>query len=334
MIRTEQELDELLSRPSEADRQSLAALEGDLLVLGAGGKMGPTLALRARRAAPDKRVIAVSRFSSPGLQTQLEKAGVETIAADLLDRAQLAALPDVDNVVYLVGRKFGSTGAEYLTWVMNTWVPAAVCERFRHSRIVALSSGNVYPLMQAEEGGATEETPPAPVGEYAQSVLGRERIFEYFSRQWGTAVVLIRLNYAVELRYGVLLDIGQAVFERRPVSLAAPLVNVIWQGDANSVCLRAFRLCSSPPTVLNVTGPETLSVRQIALRFAGYFGTEASFGEQGRTALLSNAALCHRLFGYPSVSVDQMMEWTAQWIGMGGPTYNKPTHFQVTDGRF
>jgi len=339
IIQSEEQLEDLLSQPSGADRQAVGALEGDLLILGAGGKMGPTLARRARRAADEAgvglRVIAVARFSDPSVRQKLERWGVETLAADLLQEHRLAELPDAPNVIFMAARKFGSTGDEPLTWAMNTYLPARVALRYRNSRIVAFSSGNVYPLVPVVSGGATEATPPDPVGEYAQSVLGRERMFQYFSGLYGTPVALLRLNYAVELRYGVLLDIGRKVFERRPVDLSMGAVNVIWQGDANSICLRAFRLASSPPEILNVTGPETLSVRWIAQRFGEHFGVDPVFeGAEAATALLNNAARCHHLFGYPSVSAEQVIEWVAQWIAAGGAVLGKPTHFEVRDGKF
>lgn len=338
-LRTEQELEERLSRPSEADRAFLRELEGDLLILGVGGKMGPSLARRARRAADEagvrKRIIGVARFSNAAVRQQLEAAGIETISADMLEEDQLGALPEVENVIYMAARKFGTTGKEYLTWAMNTYLPARVAERFRNSRIVAFSSGNVYPLVPIAHGGPAESHPPDPVGEYAQSVLGRERMFEYFSCRYGTPVTLLRLNYAIDLRYGVLLDIGLKVFERRPVHVGMGMVNVIWQGDANSVCLRSLRLCQSPPAVLNLTGPETLSVRSIAKRFGERFGVEPIFeGVESGTALLSDASRCQRVFGYPEVSVDQMIEWVADWIRIGGAMWNKPTHFEVRDGKF
>ena len=338
-IRTEEELDELLSRPSGGDVAALKEMEGDLLILGVGGKMGPSLAWRARRAAGEarvaKRIIGVARFTDAGVREQLEGWGVETVTADLLDEGQLAALPDAPNVIYMAARKFGSTGDEPLTWAMNSYLPARVAVRFRRSRIVAFSSGNVYPLLPVTSGGATEQTPLEPVGEYAQSVLGRERILEYFSRRNGTPMTLLRLNYAAELRYGVLADIGLKVFERRPVDLAMGMVNVIWQGDANSVCLRAFSCCETPPAVLNLTGPETLSVRWIAERFGEFFGIEPRFeGCEAANALLNNAARCHALFGHPNVAAGQMIEWIAHWIEFGGIIWNKPTHFEVRDGKF
>ena len=335
MIRSEEQLEDILSAPSHADMDALAALAGDLLILGIAGKMGPSLAHRARRAAPHKRIVGVARFSNPAVKAQLESWGIETITADLLEPGALDHLPDAANVIYMAARKFGSTGNEGLTWAMNTFLPGLVAERFRAARIVAFSTGNVYPFAQVMRGGPDESTPAAPVGEYGQSALGRERMFEYFSAVRGTPIALLRLNYAIELRYGVLLDIGQKVFERRPVDLRMGHANVIWQGDANSVCLRAFALCQSPPAVLNVTGPETVAVRWVAQRFGERFGVEPILeGSESETALLSNAARCHKLFGYPSVSVDQMIEWIADWIGMGGPTLSKPTHFEVRDGRF
>jgi nucleoside-diphosphate-sugar epimerase len=338
-VRDEAELDDLLSRPSEADVEAMRAMAGDLVLLGVAGKMGPTLALRARRAADaaglKKRIVGVSRFSAAGLRKLLDESGIETVEADLLDRAQVAALPDAPNVIYLAGRKFGSSDDASLTWAMNAYVPALVCERYRGSRIVAFSSGNIYPFVPVVSGGASEDTAVSPVGEYAQSVLARERMFEYFSRKFGTPTVLLRLNYAVELRYGVLVDIGSAVLEGRPVSLGMGAANVIWQGDANSVCLRAFPLCSSPAAVLNLTGPETLSVRRIAEAFGRYFGVEPVLeGSESRNALLNNAGRCHRLFGYPAVSPEELIEATARWLRSGGATLGKPTHFETRDGKF
>ena len=338
-IHTEEDLEERLSRPTDADSAALAAMEGDLLILGAGGKMGPSLARLARRSAEkagiSKRIVAVARFTNQNLITQLNSSGIETISCDLLDPGILAELPDAPNVIFMAARKFGTTGSEHLTWAMNTYLPGLVAERYRESRIVTFSTGNVYGLSLAEHGGAVEITPVAPEGEYAQSALGRERMFEYASHTWGTPVTILRLNYAIDLRYGVLLDIGSAVFERRPIDLRMGLVNVIWQRDANSVCLRSLNLCSSPPTVLNLTGPETLSVRYIAQQFAKLFGIEPVFtGEEAGSALLNNAAKAHQLFGYPSVTPADMIEWTANWIGRGGPTLDKPTHFSVRDGKF
>jgi nucleoside-diphosphate-sugar epimerase len=339
IVHDESALDELLSKPYESDIEAIRNMDGDLVLLGVAGKMGPTLALRAKRAVDaagvKKRVIGVSRFSSPGSRKLLDDAGIGTFEADLLDRDRVAALPDAENVIYLAGRKFGSTDDSSMTWAMNVHVPALVCERYRASRIVAFSSGNVYPFVPVVSGGAIESTPIDPVGEYAQSVLGRERMFEYFSNRYGTAVVLLRLNYAVEMRYGVLLDIGTAVYERRPIDVSMGAVNVIWQGDANSVCLRAFGLCTSPASVLNVTGPETLSVRYIAEQFGRHFLIEPKFeGQESDNALLNNASWCHRVFGYPAFTPNQLIDMTAQWIQTGGAQHGKPTHFGTRDGKF
>lgn len=307
----------MISSPSDADRAALADVT-EMVVIGAGGKMGPSLVERARLAAPHAKIVAVARSGGD-------------IDADLLDRAQVNALPNSKNVIFLAGRKFGSTGNEGLTWATNALVPALIAEKYRDARIVVLSSGNVYPLTTH---GATEATPPAPVGEYAQSVLARERMFEYFSERYGTHVALLRLNYAIDVRYGVLLDIGQRVFARQPVPVAMGAVNVIWQEDANSVVLRSLALAASPPFVLNVTGP-SVRVRNIADKFGKIFGTEPVIeGREGETALLNDASLCHRLMEPPSVSIEEMIEMVAEWIRAGKPTHGKPTHFEVRDGKF
>ena len=339
MLDTEQELEERLSRPEEADAAAVAGLNGDLIILGAGGKMGPSLARLARRAADHagakKRIIAVARFTNTNLLSQLSSEGIETIACDLLDPGKLPGLPDVPNVVFMAARKFGTTGSEYLTWAMNTYLPGLVAERYRDSRIVAFSTGNVYPLQSLKQGGSRESTPVDPQGEYAQSALGRERMFEYGSAKWGTPVVILRRNYAVELRYGVLVDIATAVFERRPIDLSMAAVNVIWQGDANAMCLRSFAHCQSPPLILNITGPETLSVRSIAEEFGRRFGVEPVFtSEEMPTALLSNATKAQQLLGSPKATPCEMMDWIADWIKRGGVMLNKPTHFQTRDGKF
>jgi hypothetical protein len=339
MISSEQQLEDLLSEPSTADAGAMAEMDGDLMILGVAGKMGPSLARRARRAcelaAVSKRIIGVARFSEPGVRESLEAAGIETVTADLLAPGALSSLPDAPNVLYMAARKFGSTGAEHLTWAMNTLLPGLVAERYAVSRIVAFSTGNVYPLVPVASGGATEDVTPGPLGEYAQSALGRERIFEFFSRRNQTRIALLRLNYAIDLRYGVLLDIGEKVFARRPVSVTMGYVNVIWQGDANSIALRSFGLCQSPPAVLNLTGPETVKVREIARKFGERFGIEPVFeSTEADTALLSDAARCHQIFGCPHVSIGEMIEWVADWIKMGGSNLSKPTHFETRDGRF
>lgn len=338
-IQTEAELEDRLSQPSEADVTAMRALDGDLIVLGAGGKMGPSLVRLAQRACREgsvhKRIIAVSRFRDETVSSKLKEEGIEIIRSDLLESGELTSLPDIPNVVFMAARKFGTSGSEYLTWAMNTFLPGLVAERFRHSRIVAFSTGNVYPLRPVNEGGAVESTAVSPLGEYAQSALGRERMFEYGSQKWCTPVALLRLNYAVDLRYGVLLDVASAVYERRPVNLRMGLVNVIWQGDANRACLRAFAHCQSPPNIINVTGPETVPVRYLALEFARRFRVEPVWeGEEAQTALLSLASKAHQLFGYPSVTLRDLIDWTAHWVMSGGSTLSKPTHFDVRDGNF
>jgi nucleoside-diphosphate-sugar epimerase len=329
-------LEAQLARPSQADIAFMRRMEGDILILGAGGKMGPSLARRARLAADAagsrRRIVAVSRFTSEDSAGQLRSWGIEAVSCDLLDRHQIARLPESPNVVFLAGRKFGSTDNEPLTWATNVLVPGLVAERYHGSRIVALSSGNVYPLTKVP---ATEDSLPAPLGEYAQTVLGRERVFQFLSSLHGTPVSLVRLNYAIDLRYGVLLDIGRRVWERRPVPLTTGSVNVIWQGDANSMCLRALEIAASPPRILNVTGPDTLRVRWIAERFGKHFEMEPVFeGVEAETALLSDSSLACRLLGHPTVSPEAMIEMTAEWIRAANPTWNKPTHFEVRDGRF
>ena len=339
-IKNIEELEDHLSRPTEADAAAMSALNGDLLILGVGGKMGPSLSRLASRATAlagaRVRIIAVSRFSDASLPAYLAEQGIETISCDLLEPRALSLLPEIPNVIFMAARKFETSGAEHLTWAMNAFLPGLVAERYRNSRIVAFSTGNVYPLRSVSEGGAVESTLVGPVGEYAQSALGRERMFENGSHRWGTRAAILRLNYAVELRYGVLIDIARAVFERRPISLAMPYVNVIWQRDANSWCLRSFAHCQSPPFILNITGPETLSVRELAIEFGRHFGVEPIFRPEfeGSTSLLNNAAKAGTLFGRPTATPAEMMGWIADWIRQGGVMLNKPTHFQTRDGKF
>ena len=339
LIENAGELDELLSRPSEALAGQMAALDDDIIILGAGGKMGPTVARMARRALDEagnrRKVFAVSRFSVPGVREKLEAAGVETLPCNLFDREELDSLPRPQNVIYMAGRKFGSAGNPGLTWLTNCWLPGQVAFRFRESRIVAFSTGNVYPLVPVISSGATEADDPDPLGEYAQSCLGRERIFECISDVYGTPVLLFRLNYAVELRYGVLLDIARKVAAGEPIGVSMGCVNVIWQGDASERALRCLFLCASPAERLNVTGPETLPVREIASHFGAFLGREPDFvGEEAETALLSNAAKSIGLFGAPHVPVDDIIRWTAHWVESGGEVLGKPTHFEQRDGRF
>jgi nucleoside-diphosphate-sugar epimerase len=338
-IDSEQHLNSLLAQPSEADIAFAGRLSGDTVILGAGGKMGPTLAqrlVRALRSANRKsRVLAVSRFQSSEAQRELSEGGVETIACDLLDPDNLKALPLVENVLFLAGRKFGSAGDPDLTWAMNTVLPAQVAQHFRESRIVAFSTGNVYPFVSPEQGGCVESDAPAPVGEYAQSCLGRERIFEFYSKKFKTPCLIFRLNYAIDLRYGVLVDIARQVHEGKPVDLSVPAVNVLWQGDANSYAMRSLELCESPPRILNVTGPETIPVLRAAEFFASRFQRELLVrgGSKG-VALLNNAGACHAALGYPSVSAGELMETVAGWVEAGGASLNKATKFQVMDGKF
>lgn len=328
-----------LLQPSDDLVADIARLDGDIIILGVGGKMGPALAKMARQAVDKagikKRIIGVARFSENGLQQQLNEAGIETIKADLLNEDAFQQLPEVENVLYLAGVKFGTTGNESLTWAMNSYLPGRVAEKYKHARIVAFSTGNVYPLTNASGPGATEDLSPEPIGEYAQSCLGRERIFQYFSSKNNTPVLIYRLNYANDVTYGVLLEVAKAVKEKRPIDLAMGTVNVIWQGDANEIALRCLHHCTVPAKILNVTGPEAVSIRWLAEQFGVLFGeSPVFFNEEQPTSLLSDAAECFRLFGYPKVSLDQMIELIPQWIEQGGKTINKPTHYAERKGKY
>lgn len=338
-IESVDELEELLSRPSEAAVAALGRLSGDVLVLGVAGKMGPTLARMAVRASEAagvrRRVIGVARFSDPAVRNRLEAVGVETVACDLLDPAQLAALPDVPNVVYMPAMKFGSTGQEARTWAVNALLAADCARRFRTSTIVAFSTGNVYGLVPVAGGGSRETDAPNPAGEYAMSCLARERLIEHVSRTHGTRCALIRLNYASELRYGVLVDLARKVWAGEPIDLAMGHFNAVWQGYANAAALAAFDHAASPPFVVNVAGPETLSVRAVCERFGELMGRPVAFtGREAGDALLSDARLARRLFGDPRVTADRMTEWVARWVAAGGADLGKPTHFEARDGRF
>jgi nucleoside-diphosphate-sugar epimerase len=332
-------LEDLLSTPTEGVIDTLARLDGDLILLGVAGKMGPTLARMAKRASDAagvrRRVIGVSRFSSGGQEAQLQAHGIETIRCDLLNSAQLAALPAVPNVVYMTGMKFGSTGQEALTWAMNCYLPGMVSQRYHRSRIVAFSTGNVYGLTPVHLGGSLESDALNPVGDYAASCLGRERIFEHFSRTLGIPLAILRLNYATELRYGVLVDLAQRVHAGQAVDVSMGHLNAIWQADANAMALRAFDHVSSPPFVLNLAGPELLSVRRMSEQLGRLLDRPVTFtGSEAADALLNNGQLGHRLYGYPRVSAQQMLVWIADWVSRGGASLGKPTHFEVRDGKF
>jgi nucleoside-diphosphate-sugar epimerase len=319
--------------------EALGRRAGDLMVLGVAGKMGPTLARMARRASDQagvsRRVIGAARFSDPRQESRLKAHGVETIRCDLLDPAQFELLPAVPNVISLVGMKFGATGQEALTWATNCWLPGMMCLKFRDAHIVALSTGNVYGLTPVAGGGSTEADPPIPVGDYAMSCLGRERIYEHFSRTYQIPVTLLRLNYATEMRYGVLVDLARRVWEGRPIDLTMGHLNAIWQADASAMALASIGLASAPPVVLNVAGPELLSIRRVANQFGRMFGRAVTFqGVESNDATLSDGQTGHRLFGYPRISAGQMIHWIADWISRGSETWDKPTHFEVRDGKF
>ncbi len=333
---TEAELDDLLSTPRAETSAALTACPGDIVVLGAGGKMGPTLARMAARArADDRRVIAVSRWSSAAAESALNAAGVETLRADLLDRRDVDRLPDAPNVIFMAGQKFGTTGAPAMTWAMNTIVPANCAERYKSSRVVAFSTGNVYALTPASSGGSRETDALGPVGEYAASCLGRERVFELYAEQFRTRVAIVRLNYAIDLRYGVLVDIATKVKNGTPVSVDMGFVNVIWQGDANRIAIECLPHAAAPAFVLNLTGSERLSVRKLAEWFGHRFGvTPEITGDERSDALLSNTARMQSLFAPPSTSINEMLDRVADWVEHGGAMLGKPTKFETRDGKF
>ena len=337
---SEAELNELMSRPTPALVAQLARGRGDLVLLGIAGKMGVTmgmLAVRALRESGSKRrVVGVARFTDPQARTLLEEAGVTTVACDLLDRDAVARLPDAEDVIFLAGRKFGTSGSEAdLTWAMNAVVPANVAHRYASSRIVALSSGCVYPMVTPQDGACDESVTPEPGGEYAMSALARERVFSWASRSAGTRVCLIRLNYALDLRYGVIHDIAQQIVGGGMVDRTVPLFNGIWQGDANRMILQSLDLCAEPAAVLNLTGPETLTVERIACEIGRLLNKKVTFvGDPAKRIWLSDAARALDRFGYPSVAPATIVRWTADWIAAGGRSLCKPTHFQTTDGKY
>lgn len=329
-------LEAFMTEPDEALVEDLRRAPGDILILGVAGKMGPTLARMAKRAAPERRVIGVARFSDPRARAALERAGVDALSCDLLDRKALEALPRCPNVVFMAGMKFGATGNEPLTWAMNVQVPAMVAETFAGSRIVAFSTGCVYPFVPVTGGGATEDTPAVPpAGDYAWSCLGRERMFQYFSGLHGTPGRLIRLNYAIDMRYGVLHDVAQKVFREEELDLSMGHANVIWQGDANAVALRCFARATTPTSPLNVTGPETIAIRRLAEAFGRLMGRKARLvGTEAATGWLNDAGRMNAEFGYPRVPLARMIEWTADWVVNDRESLGKPTHYEVRDGRY
>ena len=339
LIHSESELEEVLTRPSPGLVEFIRTLSGRLLILGAGGKMGPTLAVLARRAADagERRlsVMAVSRFSEPETRQWLAARGVETLSCDLLDGGAVRQLPDAENVIYLVGMKFGTTRNPAATWAVNTLVPARVCERYPESRTVALSSGNVYPLSDVGRGGSTETDALTPLGEYSNAAVGRERIFEFCARRQGTPVALLRLCYAIDLRYGVLADLARRVQSGDPIPLANGYFNCIWQGDANEMVLRALSLAGSPPTVWNLCRPERFSVREIAGRLGDLLGRSPRFaGHEATTALLADSSRICATLGSPRTPMEILLRWTAHWVKQGGRDLGKPTHFEVRDGNY
>jgi nucleoside-diphosphate-sugar epimerase len=335
-------LEERLSRPTGGVRAVLGRLTGDIVVLGAGGKMGPSLARMARRALDElggaharRRVVAVSRFADPAPRRALEEWGVETVAADLADRRALAALPDAPSIVYMVGQKFGTSDAPARTWGINTFVPALVAERYAGARVVAFSTGNVYPNVAAPARGAAEDHPLTPLGEYANSCVGRERVLEYVCERHATRLAIVRLSYAVDLRYGVVVDVAQRVQRGDPVDVRTGWVNVIWQGDASAQALQCFARADVPPFVVNVTGPEPISVQEIARRVGRHFRRDPRFvGMTAPDALLSDASLSYRLFGPPQVSTARLIDWVAAWLAANNPTLGRPTKFEVRDGKY
>ena len=338
-ITSVEQLEDLLSTPTPAAIDAMRRIKGDILILGIAGKMGPTLGRMVVRASDQanvkRRVIGVSRFSNPADGSRLNEHGIETIKADLLDPDQLKQLPEAPNIIYMAARKFGSTGDEPLTWAMNAVLPGMVAQRYANSRIAAFSTGNVYPLVPVTSGGCAETDPVGPVGEYAMSCLGRERAFEYYSKQHNVPVSIMRLNYACELRYGVLVDMAQKVLTGEPIDLAMGSFNTIWQGDANAMSIASLADAASPAFIINIAGPQTLSVRTVCEQFGELFSRKPNFtGAERPDALLSNGHLAHRKYGSPTVPPSVMIPWIAAWLTSGGPTLNKPTHFETRDGKY
>ncbi len=336
---TEEKLDTLLTTPSDALVENVKKIKGDIMVLGAGGKMGPTLCILAKnaieKAGVQKRVIAVSRFTDPIATELLHKNNVETISCDLLNTEQLRALPETENIIYMAGRKFGTDGSEWKTWAMNATLPAFVAEKFQKSNIVVFSSGNIYPIVPLSGGGCSEEDKVGPIGEYTMSCLARERAFEYAANHYGTKIFMYRLNFAVDLRYGVLYDMADRIMKGEPISIATPVLNCIWQGSANEIAIRGLLHAESPAKIMNVTGPETVSIQKTAKMLGKILGKEPIFeGEPGNDAYLNDSAEAMETFGYPAVSIRTLIRWQAEWILDGGRALGKPTHFEERKGSY
>ncbi len=336
---TEEKLNSLLTAPSQALIDDMKKIKGDIMVLGAGGKMGPTLCVLAQNACKaagiDKKIYAVSRGSDKIATDLMLENGIEFIAADLLDKEQLYALPEVENVIYMAGKKFGTDGNEWQTWAMNSTLPAFVADKFKKSNIVVFSSGNIYPIVPLSDGGCKETDRPVPTGEYAMSCLARERAFEYAANTFGTNIFIYRLNFAVDLRYGVLFDLADKIIKGEPISLSTPCFNFIWQGSANEIALRGLLHAQSPACIMNVTGPETVSIKKAAIELGSYLGKEPVFeNECGNDAYLNDASLAMETFGYPQVSAKTLIRWQAEWLLDGGRTLGKPTHFEERKGSY
>jgi nucleoside-diphosphate-sugar epimerase len=328
-------LEDILSEPTEATRKTVATLNGDIVVLGAGGKMGPTLAMMLKKASNGKDIYAVSRFSDKSVKARIEEAGVKTIEADLLNESSYSKLPNVENVFYLAGMKFGTSGNQPLTWVLNSFLPGLVARHYKNARIVAFSTGNVYPLVDIQGGGAREDTIPDPVGEYAQSCLGRERMFAYFSQLYKTPVTIVRLNYSNEPRYGIIVDLTLKILNDELIDLTMGAVNLIWQRDANDYIIQAMSLAKSPPAILNVTGPDTLPIRQLAKQIGKELGKEPKFvSQEAQTALLSNASYCFSVFDEPKTKLEEIVSMIVKWVTAGKKVLNKPTKYNIRDGKF
>ncbi len=336
---TEEKLNNLLSNPSDALIEDIKKIKGDIMVLGAGGKMGPSLCLLAKnaidKAGISKKVYAVSRGTDKISTELMQKNGIEVIACDLLDKEKFYVLPEVENIIYMAGKKFGTDGNEWQTWGMNSVLPAFVADKFKNSNIVVFSSGNIYPIVPLHTGGCTENDKVMPNGEYAMSCLARERSFEYAANTYGTKVFIYRLNFAVDLRYGVIFDVANKILKGEPISLSTPCFNFIWQGSANEYAIRGLLYASNPVTVMNVTGPETVSIKKMALKLGEYLGKSPIFeNECGNDAYLNDASKCMELFGYPSVSAETLIRWQAEWLLDGGRTLDKPTHFEERKGSY